>query len=99
MNLYSKLNRIEKNLRCSDLFFKVPDFDNWTEDELNQYIVSWQNKFHIENKINNFQDAKRILESELIRDLISNDEFDLILKGEKEFWAEAAKSKSEVIFI
>ena len=68
MNLDSRLNQVEKALNENEnLFPEMPDFNKWSEDQLNQYIVSWQNKFHIENKIDYFQDAKRILESNLLR--------------------------------
>ena len=82
-----------------NLFPKMPDLTKWTNEQLDQYIVSETNKFHIENRIKCFEDAEKIYKSYLQRELISKEEYDIFIGGEKEFWDKASQSDSAVFFV
>jgi len=82
-----------------NLFPQMPNFEKWTNGQLDEFIVREINKFHIENNIKCFEDAEKIYKSYLQRELISESEFDIFIKGEKEFWDKANKSDSAVFFV
>ena len=80
-------------------FPQKPNFEKWTNEKLDQYIVSETNKFHIQNRIKCFEEAEKIYKDYLERELISKDEFDVFVSGEKEFWEKAGQSDSAVFFV
>ena len=100
MNFRERIKKIERAIEMNEnLFPKMPDLTKWSNEELDQYIISETNKFHIENGIKNFEDAEKIYKSYLERELISKEEFDIFIGGEKEFWKRAGQSDSAVFFV
>ena len=99
-DLKNRVKHIEKEIELNrEMLPEMPDFNNWSDEQIDQYIVSETNKFHIENNIQSLADAKRIYDHYLEKNLISQNDYDLFMKAEKEFWDKASNSDSAVFFV
>ena len=87
MNLNSRIKAIQIQLDVNkELYGERPEFEKWNEAELKAYNQKMLEAFHKENAIRNYEDAKKRLHYEFVNGLISEDEYNLMLEGEKEFW-------------
>ena len=69
-----------------ELYPEKIDFDSWNEDQLNQYIIAWYNGFTKENCLNTYEDEETLLKKWLSKDLIKEDEYNLMINAIKEIW-------------
>ena len=83
--MLKRLNYLKRKFELSEIEPK-PDFDNMTEQELDVYIKRVLEEQHRENGIQSYEMAKDELLFELSNDLISKQEFELMLEGEKMYW-------------
>ena len=87
MSIDSRLNTIQKQIDDNaDLYQVMPDFDKWSEDQLNQYIIGWYNSFVIDNRLKTLEDEDALLKKWLSRNLITQQEYDLMIDAIKEIW-------------
>ena len=70
----------------AELYQVMPDFDKWQDAELIKYIKKGLELFHKENSIMNYADAEKRLHYEYVQGLINEDEYKILLEGEKSFW-------------
>jgi len=70
----------------AELFQVMPDFDKWQDAELLKYIKKGLELFHKENAIMSYADAEKRLHYEFVQGLINEDEYKIMLEGEKSFW-------------
>ena len=70
----------------AELYQVMPDFDKWQDAELLKYIKKGLELFHKENAITNYADAEKRLHYEYVQGLINEDEYKIMLEGEKSFW-------------
>ena len=83
--MHKRLKNIELRCKLNNAYMK-PDFENWTDERLDQYIKTETEKFHKEHLIKNFRDAERVYNYFLNKELITKSEHKIFIKGEKEFW-------------
>lgn len=87
MSIVKRLNSIQNQIDLNEsLFPKMPDFDNMTELELDEYMQAGLTRSHNEQKIFSYAEAVRTLENELKNNLIDKKDFDLLVIAEKTFW-------------
>lgn len=88
MNINSRLKAIQHHINSNrELFAEKPDFDNWTEERIDEYIKTETEKFHKQNAIKCFADSERVYKLYLERELITEDEYKIFIEGEKKyFW-------------
>jgi hypothetical protein len=83
MNFENRLFKIEMAM---DGLPKKPDFDSMSEEELDFHIRRMLEKEHREDGTRSYEMAEHKLMFELNEGLISQQEFEMFLEGEKKFW-------------
>lgn len=87
MNLFNRINKVEKEIKKNkDLFPETVAFENWTDEQLERFILYSTKKTHIENNITLFEEAEKYYEGVLKKGEITQEEFDALLESEKEFF-------------
>lgn len=100
MSLLSRINNVARAIKTHrELFTDAPGYESWDNKKLYEYIISYINKLHADYKINSFKDAQSTYSYYLKKESLSKEAYDLLLKAEKIFFDEAAKSDSFVFFI
>ena len=95
-NLKSRLKGIEKAIDLNkELFPEMPNFSKMSDEQLDSYIIGFLNESHIKEKIHSFSDAKKLYDCYLSKELMTKQEYELILKAEKEFWEQANKPENK----
>ena len=70
-----------------ELYQELPDFNKYNEAELQKYVKKMLELFHQEDAITNYADAEKRLHFEFVQGLINEDEYKIMLEGEKSFWS------------
>ena len=68
-----------------------PDFDKMNEAELDRYIQMMFSESHKVNGIFTYEQALEKLNWQLSQNLMSKEEYDIIVQGEKYFWNPESK--------
>jgi hypothetical protein len=89
MNFENRLFRL--SLAMNELPTK-PDFDSMSETELEEFNKKLVEDFHKQNAIKNYDDAVVRLNWEYSQELLTQDELEILLEGEKEFWVNKSDS-------
>jgi hypothetical protein len=93
MSIDSRLKTIQKQIDDNaELFQVMPNFSEWSEEQLNQYIEKWIKDFVIENKITCFDESETLLKKWLSKNLISEADYNLFIDANKEFWFNGASA-------
>lgn len=96
MSIDSRLNAIQKHIDDNaELFQVMPDFDKWNEEKLNQYIIAWHNEFTRENCLSTFEEEEELLTKWLNKDLMTQQEYDLIIESSKRIWEQIDEHRSK----
>lgn len=69
-------------------FSTMPNFEEWTDEQLEEYLIKEHNEFLKEHAIKTFQDIVDKYSYWLSKEVISKDEFDLFINLHKMFWQE-----------
>ena len=87
MDLKSRLNRAKKEyILKEDLFSPMPDFENWTDKELDKYIFESTEKFNKEQAIKSYYDAEGYYNYICEKGTITEEEKKLYLEIERRYW-------------
>mgnify|MGYP007072875015 CR=1 FL=1 len=87
MSFNRRLLNISRKIELhKELFPSMPDFEKWTDEQLEKYINAETEKSHKENAIKNYDEAISLLKSYDERGFISKEELKIFIAIEKEFW-------------
>lgn len=100
MSIDNRINRMERKIELNkDLFPDIPDFENWSDEKLKEYISKMNLKFHNENAIESLEDAEKKLKYYLSTGAIDKKIYDYLLKGEQYFFSQIRESDGAIIFV
>lgn len=86
-NLQGRLDKIERAMDMNEnLFPQKPNFEKWTNQELDSFIKKSLEENHKVFGIKNYEQAVNQLNYELRNGLLSENEFQIILSGEADYW-------------
>ena len=87
MNINSRLKAIQNHINNNkELYAEMPDFQSWDESRIDEYIKTETERWHKQNLVRSFDDAKKLYDLYLERELITADEYKIFIEGEKYFW-------------
>ena len=87
MDLKSRLRKVERDYLLNEHLFPVmPDYDNWTEEDLNKGLTEFMEEFNKEQAIKSYKDAERYYNYHCEEGNITEEEKKLDLKNCKNYW-------------